>query len=149
MDTCGQEPDIYDYDRVKGELDALEAEGTTLILPLATVIETGNHIAQIRVNRRPYAQAFVEILHATINSNAPWAAFSEQTELWNDENLRTLADGFTDLAEQGLGIGDATIKYVAEFYERARFDVQIFTGDGGLKAHQPASPNLPIPRRRQ
>jgi hypothetical protein len=149
METCGAEPDVWNYELVSMKLDIeLEADAT-LVLPLATIVETGNHIAHLETNRRPYAEAFVDILRATVNNENPWTAFSEQTHLWNDENMLKLADNFPDLVEQGLGIGDATIKDVADFYAEARYEVEIFTGDGGLKAYQPAPPNILTPRRRK
>jgi len=59
-----------------------------------------------------------------------------------------LADTWPALAVGRFSFGDATIKYVAEYYASAGMNVEILTGDNGLKAYQPASP-LAIPRRRR
>jgi hypothetical protein len=62
--------------------------------------------------------------------------------------LKSLADDWPNLAARGVSIGDATIKTVAEYYARAGYEVEILTGDLGLKAYQPAQPTL-TPRRRR
>ena len=68
-------------------------------------------------------------------------------ELWNSEQLKQLATEWPTLASRKISIGDATIKTVAEYYAKtsSTFQVEIFTGDGGLKAYEPVTP---APRRR-
>jgi len=78
----------------------------------------------------------------------PWAAFSEQTDLWKPDQLVRLCDLWPDLAAAEFSIGDATIKDVAEFYAKAGFIVEIATGDAGLKAYETAK-EIAVPRRRQ
>ena len=51
------------------------------------------------------------------------------------------------LAASGLSIGDTTIKDVAEFYLEAGYQVEILTGDEGLKAYEPTIVNRPRRRR--
>lgn len=137
METCGKAPEVYTYEDVKVEIDMEADAGSELLLPLATIIETGNHIAQLKNNRRPYAEAFTDIIRASVNDENPWTAFSTQIKLWNDINLLALADKFVEYCERGLGIGDTTIVDVANFYYAARYNVKIFTGDMGLKSYQP------------
>lgn len=149
METCGKAPDVWTYDDVKTLIDLESAANTSLVLPLSTIVETGNHIAQLANNRRPYAENFVEIIRASINEEFPWTAFSAQVELWNDENLLGLADRFVDYAERGLGIGDATIVEVANFYATAGHNVEILTGDGSLKGYEPAPVPNPLRRGRK
>ena len=48
----------------------------------------------------------------------PWAAFIELSALWNSENLKQLADEFPNFANQGLVLGDATIKQIANYYNK-------------------------------
>jgi hypothetical protein len=149
METCGKAPDVWNYDDVKTLID-LEAEADSLlVLPLATIVETGNHIAQLANNRRPYAEAFSDIIRASVNDENPWTAFSAQVELWNDQNLLDLAENFVDYAERGLGIGDATIVDVAKFYAAAGHEVKILTGDGSLKGYEPAPVSNPFRRDRK
>lgn len=68
-------------------------------------------------------------------------AFTDQSSLWQADNLRLLADNWPQLAASGLSIGDATIKDVAEYYARDGYLVEILTGDAGLKAYQPSQPS--------
>ena len=78
----------------------------------------------------------------------PWAAFTFQSKLWNEESLLKLSKEWPRLAAEKISIGDATIKSVAEYYARSGYTVEILTGDKGLKSYQP-SQNIYIPRRRR
>jgi hypothetical protein len=84
----------------------------------------------------------------TADNQTPWAAFTQQSELWNSEQIKQLADEFPQLATQKLSLGDASIKRVADYYAKSGYEVEILTGDGGLKSYEPAKPPL-IPRRKQ
>ena len=53
-----------------------------------------------------------------------------------------------ELAAQKISIGDATIKSVADYYAKTGLEVEILTGDAGLKAYQPVTP-VSTPRRRR
>lgn len=84
----------------------------TFLLPMATIYETGNHIAQNgdgRV-RRARAQTFVDQVKAAFLGQAPWTPTpfdtSEEFSLW----LST----FPDHAMGGSGIGDLSIIKVFE-----------------------------------
>lgn len=147
-DKAGPLNDLWDYTRIKDLLDYEHKQGSCFVLPMATLIETGNHIAQAPTNRYDCAKSLAQHLCDAADANTPWAAFTEQSSLWDPTNLRVLADNWPTLAKGGTSIGDATIKDVAEYYASAGFCVEILTGDSGLKAYQPATPT-PIPRRRQ
>lgn len=125
FETCGSDQDRWDYGRVKKKIEDEIALKTTLILPLATIIETGNHISQRTGDRYAHASRFCEILIKSIDNEDPWAAFSDQSSLWSDENVRKLAHDWPQLATQKISIGDATIKEVADFYANSGFDVEI------------------------
>lgn len=146
-EEAGPAGDRWNHARVKQLLDAERLEGSTFVLPIATLIETGNHIAQAPTLRYERAMALANHLREAADAATPWAAFTEQSELWDSNNLRTLAANWPALAAGGTSIGDATIKDVAEYYASAGFSVEILTGDQGLKAYEPAKPAL-IPRRR-
>jgi len=149
MATCGPDNDKWDTPRVKEKINAEIAARATLVLPLATLIETGNHIAQAKHSRRERADALGELMRLSADEQTPWAAFSDQHILWTPEKLKELADNWPALAQgQQLSLGDATIKDVAEFYAQMRCEIEILTGDQGLKAYEPAAP-VEIPRRRQ
>ena len=55
MATCGPDNDKWDKPRVDAKIQAEIEAKTTLVLPLATLIETGNHIAQASHSRREKA----------------------------------------------------------------------------------------------
>ncbi|MCL2151846.1 MAG: hypothetical protein FWH57_02635 [Oscillospiraceae bacterium] len=144
-ESCGASDDIWDKARVNRVLDKEEKQGTKFVLPLAVIIETGNHIAQSQ-NSWECARALCDIVLKSIDSASPWIAFSQQDALWNPENLRRLANEWPKYAVSGLSFGDMTIKAIAELYAEARFKVRILTGDEGLKAFEPVAIE-PIPRR--
>ena len=55
-ETCGSGAERWDRSRVEKLL--AEERGSTLVLPLATIIETGNHIAQAPGDRFTLATRF-------------------------------------------------------------------------------------------
>lgn len=120
----------------------------TIVLPLASIIETGNHIAQAGARRFESATAFCAKLRAAADAEIPWAAFSEQAELWSAQSLQDIANDWPALANTGLSMGDATIETVAEYYGKAGMTVEIITGDAGLKAYETTTPQM-VPRRRK
>ncbi|MEA5579418.1 hypothetical protein [Anabaena sp. UHCC 0451] len=137
-ETCGDDNDKWDKKRVEIRFQEEEKQGTDFILPLATIIETGNHIAQANSKRYEIAQTFADILMKVADGVIPWAVFTTQIdELWSLEKLKELALEWPILASQQISIGDATIKSVAEYYAKTGCEVEILTGDDGLKAYEP------------
>ena len=148
-DSAGPLHDRWDHGRVRTLIDSESKSGATLfVLPLASIIETGNHISQAPGDRFPLAAGLGGLIRDAANENSPWAAFTDQADLWGSDQLNTLADSWPQLAAAKLSIGDATIKDVAEYYARKGYTVEILTADAGLKAYQPAEPVM-IPRRRR
>jgi len=146
--TAGPQNNRWDHTRIDAEIQQKTRQGGTLVLPLATLIETGNHIAQAPQQRYECAQQLANCLRQAADANSPWAAFTQQATLWEPDRLHALASEWPDLATGGLSIGDATIKQVAEYYAQMGCQVEILTGDDGLKAYQPTQPALQ-PRRRR
>lgn len=146
-DTAGANHDRWDFNRIDQLLIAERAKGSTFVLPIASLIETGNHIAQCNGNRFALATTLTDHLKDTVDASSPWAAFTDQSALWEPMNLQELANVWPQLAVGGTSIGDATIKHVAEYYSRAGYEVEILTGDEGLKAYETTRPQL-VPRRR-
>lgn len=146
-DTCGSNNQWNKQgvdDLLKKELE----KPTTFVLPLAAIIETGNHIAQAATKRYEIAQALAEIILKTAKEETPWAAFTEQSVLWDAPKLEKLAAEWPKQAAQKISIGDATIISVAEYYAKMGSTVKILTGDAGLEAYTPLTP-VPTPRRRK
>jgi hypothetical protein len=147
-EEAGPTTDRWDYARINKLLEQEKAKNSTFVLPIATLIETGNHIAQASNQRFERACNLAKYLREAADAQSPWAAFTDQSALWQSDNLRALADTWPTLANGGTSIGDHTIKDVAEYYARAGYFVEILTGDAGLKAYEPAKP-VSIPRRRR
>ena len=131
-------------DKIENEKQAY----TTFVLPIASIIETGNHIAHSVGDRHKLGISFAEVMEATADSVSPWAAFTEQSDLWKRENLKVLAQRWKESVISGQSLGDASIVEVAEYYAQMGYLVEIYTGDDGLKAYEPTF-NIPIPRRRK
>lgn len=148
MDDAGPANDKWNYERVSSKITEEIANKTILVLPMATLIETGNHIAQASGEIYAIAQDLANIIKKVANEEEPWAAFTSQSELWNEENLIKLADEWPSLAAQKFSIGDTTIKNVAKYYSDAGYQVEILTADQGLKSYEPAITSA-IPRRRR
>lgn len=148
MGTCGPDDDKWSKARVHQKFEEEQENESTFVLPLATIIETGNHIAQARSSRKERADALAELIKKSADQKTPWAAFSEQSTLWTAEKLKELAETWPNLAANKLSIGDACIKDVADYYGQIGCEVEILTGDQKLKAYEPAKP-VEIPRRRK
>ena len=147
-DEAGPVGDRWKPGRIDALLDAQREKNYTFVLPLATLIETGNHIAQAPARRFECAQLLANCLKNASDAQSPWAAFTDQSLLWEAGNLHQLAASWPSLAAAGLSIGDATIKDVAEYYAKGGFTVEILTADVGLKSYEPIAPAA-IPRRRR
>lgn len=131
-----------DRDQAVEQMRARECSGETLILPVTTVIETGNFIAQIpdgRV-RRTTAQTFSKMLRMVIDNRAPWQL---HRFTWDDAFLRELIVGagtgidLVDQAVRRFGCGDLCILAERQMYAaRATLaSVEIWTMDAVLAAH--------------
>lgn len=123
---------------IQGLQDRKAAE---LILPITTVIETGNHIAQLKdgQERRTAAQRFQLILEAICEHKAPWVLNDVK---WDREFLRQFLNGggtqtpYLDHAVNELGAGDLCIlTECAEYRARTRLSAEIWTLDHSLAAH--------------
>lgn len=147
-DTCGTNEDSWDQNRAKKFLEDETNKGAFVVLPLATIIETGNHIAQANSLRFESATELGRIILAAVNKQTPYVAFSDQTHLWSNEAMTELANEWPPLAGQQQSIGDKTIVSIAELYSKIGYQVEILTGDAGLKAYQPTTPMVQ-PRRRK
>lgn len=147
-ETCGSGENCLGFDKVNAEIQTAIEANYTLVLPLATIIESGNHIAQAPEWRHERATQLAALMTSAANEETPWAAFSHQQALWSPDGLRNLAASWPNLAATKLSIGDATISEVANHYARAGYLVEIYTGDQGLRSHHLVT-TAPKPRRRR
>ena len=148
LETCGSDDDRWDFARVNLEIERHVREKKSLILPLTTLIETGNHIAKAPRNQYEGATKLAKLMTMSAEAQTPWAAFSEQLDRWTPDNLKKLAEEWPPLAARKLSMGDATIKDVADYYAKMGCAVTLLTGDKQLAAYQPPPPPL-TPRRRK
>ncbi|WP_157521017.1 hypothetical protein [Microbacterium sp. Leaf159] len=111
------------------------------ILPITSVIETGNFIAQLADGqlRRQTAEKLDAILNLICERKAPWVLHDVA---WDRNFLRTLLDGadtmstYVEHAMNKVGAGDlCIITERLQFEERSKIRAKIWTLDDGLLAH--------------
>lgn len=107
---------------------ALAKSGTALmVIPMAAVIEVGNHIAQLPgADRRDRATRLADILRQSLTGTPPWVVSGTT---WDADFLEHLLQGrhphrpgMVDLCSTGMGTGDGSILLELERY-RQRSDV--------------------------
>jgi hypothetical protein len=134
---------------VMNELKRLkELDNQILILPLAAIIETGNHIAHISDGniRREKAKLMGAILENTANNNAPWQYFGKELD---KEDLLKLSFEFPDNAMRGTGLGDLSIIRAYEKYKESAPGVgtiMIWSLDSHLVGYKE---EMKLPQRRK
>ncbi|MFO5473129.1 MAG: hypothetical protein ACLBM2_04295 [Dolichospermum sp.] len=141
----------WDFELVNEKILTEIEKGTTLVLPLATVIETGNHIAQAKTtnsdSKRITSEKFAQIMIYAADEKSPWAAFREQIVLWEAEGLKNLAEKFPNQAVEKTSMGDASIVVLGWYYYQEKgFHVEFLTDDNGLKSQEPPQPQPPTRR---
>ncbi|MBE9117637.1 hypothetical protein IQ249_17195 [Lusitaniella coriacea LEGE 07157] len=93
--------------KVMKELEEFLENGTSLLLPMAAVYETGNHIAQLSNgnNRRRFAEVFVEQVKNAIAGDAPWQVMQIPTT----EEVGEWLSEFPNSSMRGASISDLSI----------------------------------------
>ena len=121
-------------EQVMKELESFLKAETTLLLPMATVYETGNHIAHIKGgDRRRFAALFVEQVQKAIVGDAPWQVMQVPTT----EEIGEWLTAFPDSAMRGAGMGDLSIIKEWEKFTRKvpSYRVFIWSLDSDLKGY--------------
>jgi len=148
MAPVGTKSDVWTPHRIDGLVNSAIANGSTVVLPLATIVETGNHISQARSERFKHATNFASYLRKCASETEfQWAAFIQESEPWTADGLLKLADEWPKVAESKFSIGDWSIRHVADYYSQAGCEVRILTSDGMLKSYEPKRP-VRAPRKR-
>ncbi len=106
-----------------------------LVLPFATIIETGNHIAHCGDGRqrRKAAEKFSMCLDKTIHNQAPWQYYGNQL---TEEDLQKICRDFPDAAMRGERFGDLSIVRAYQKYRDetpAIHKIRIWSVDEHLK----------------
>lgn len=138
-----------DIEKVKEEWKKNLGAGDILIMPTATIIETGNHIAHIANGnkRREIAGKFGEFLRKTANGEAPWQLYGVKN---TKEELLYLADNIKEFATREIGIGDMSIIYAYQHYIEetpAIGTIMIWSTDTHMQGYR--IENVSITRRRK
>ncbi len=98
-----------DCKKVMKKLESLIENRTNLLLPMASIYETGNHIAQLKLSdgnvRRNLAESFKKHVEMAIKGEAPWTIM----QFPNKDNLTGWLRGYPDAAMRGTGMGDISI----------------------------------------
>ena len=93
--------------KIKETFAQLVQDDVWFILPLAAVIETGNHIAQngdgvVRRNKGLLLKSFVE---RSMRQDSPFL----KPPFWNSQDLEAWMKEFPDAAMRKVGLGDVSI----------------------------------------
>ncbi len=137
-----------DKELVKQEWKEVLQRKETLIMPIATIIETGNHIAHISDGtvRRTVTMKFAEFLKKTADSKAPWTLYGNGLE---KEEIKYIAEHLIKFTQIKMGIGDMTIIYAYEKFlkeEPAIGTIMIWSTDKHLSSYR--QDNVSLHRRR-
>lgn len=127
---------------VQAEFRALVEEGRTrFVIPVTTVIETGNHIANAAGDRRGAAERLQRLLDRAVDEDAPWQLHAVT---WDAGFLAALRAGdgtgmplVDHLGNGTMGTGDLAILCERDAF-RARTDfraVEIWTLEANLAAY--------------
>ncbi|AGF73566.1 hypothetical protein [Corynebacterium halotolerans] len=128
-------------EEIKLEMANQMKSGTDFILPITTVIETGNHIAQVPNGdlRRTTAERFRSTLQMVIEGKAPWILHDIP---WDKDFLMRFLAGagtgstYVEHATSQVGAGDLCILTEREQYaDRTGINAGIWTLDRGLDAY--------------
>jgi hypothetical protein len=120
----------------------LLSEGVGFVLPITSVIETGNFIQQCTDDRHAAATRFREALQAAATSSPPWIVHNLDWDekflaalVAGDSTGSTLVEHFTNKL---LGAGDLSILVERDMYaaKRAVASVEIWTIDEKLDAYR-------------
>jgi len=120
--------------QVLDELETKIQKRETLFLPMATILETGNHIAQNGngSQRRKCANDFVLQVQKALKGESPFRPIS----FLNEDQLLQWLDEFPESAMRGSGLGDLSI--IHDFdrlcQQNQRRRVYIWSLDGHLSS---------------
>ncbi len=136
-------------EKVKQEWAEVLKNNETLIMPAATIIETGNHIAQISDGnvRRTITMKFKEFLEKTAEGEAPWTLYGNGLD---KEEIKYVAEHLNEFTQSRIGIGDMTIIYAYEKYRNEKpaiGTIMIWSVDEHLSAYR--EENVSMKRRRK
>ena len=122
---------------VIAQFEVFIKDGASLLLPMAAVYETGNHIAQLKQGngniRRQVGEIFVAQVRAAIAGEAPWQVM----QLPSTEDIREWLVDFPDSAMRGESMGDLSIikEWESVKIKTPNYRVLIWSLDGDLQGY--------------
>lgn len=129
------------HEELQKEFLRLHSIGARFILPVTTIIETGNHISQCSGDRRAAAKRFHDAIDRARSSNPPWAIRETR---WNEEFFAALLEGDSTgmslvdhFSGRSLGAGDLAILVERDLFIKssAFTDVRVWTIDEKLDSY--------------
>lgn len=128
---------------VAADMDRRFGDGKRFVIPVTTVIETGNHVPQCSGNRHEIAGRLVRFLRAAIEGVAPWLILDPHLGAPFPNSLCEGASTglpLETLAAQKVGAGDVAILVERDQWlaGSAFSTANVWTNDEGLKAHAQA-----------
>jgi hypothetical protein len=119
------------------QFEEKQESGHQFVLPIAALVETGNHIAHIKNGRarRDVAERFVQLATNALDRRSPFAP----TAMPDLSTVRGWLNRFADDATRGVGIADRSIIAVweakRELHARAKYRVYIWSFDDHLSSY--------------
>lgn len=124
-----------DHTRVKEAYQQMVANGDTFVLPVATLVETGNHIANSSgADRFRIASKFVELIRLALSGNGNWYVRPEISP----SVLESISQKLPSNAAAGTGFGDTSIIEQFEEYwkkEQPIGEMRIWSIDHHLSSY--------------
>lgn len=107
----------------------------TFLLPYAAIVETGNHIAQLKGDYKfIYANIFTNQVKKALDGDTPWKPLKFPTF----DDLATWLGGFPKFASEGIGFADYSM--IKEWEQQAAlfgaYSVRIWSLDKGLQGYE-------------
>ena len=126
--------------QVQAEFVRRYETGSRFVLPVTTLIEAGNFIAQCDGDRRGAAQRYEAAIRSAQSSTPPWAV---RDVAWDQEFLTALLDGgatrmrLVDHLSARVGTGDIAILVELQQFRAsiAITDVRLWTLDAQLDSY--------------
>jgi len=124
-----------DHDTIMAQFKEKTVAGVTFFIPLATILETGNHVAQNGDGRQRFAcaQNFVVLVEKSLDGESPFKVL----QFFNQGELRKWLQDFPASANRGESFGDLSIQNdLNRLHElKPREDISIWTLDGHLDSY--------------
>ena len=110
--------------------------GDSFLLPFTTILESGNHIAQLNDGnqRRRFSIQFSTMVLQSLEGDAPWKPLGFPTE----EILKSWLPGFPNEATRSVGLGDYMIikQWESQCARFGAYTVRIWSLDQDLQGYE-------------